>query len=137
MADPYGSPPRGVRITRAAQCAQLTDLVQALDEALGADLDTPSESPDDLLVKGRDAALGAIAGLASDTIPFRGWVRKLSGAERHDKLVQAAITAGAVRRSYLKGLGEAHGCNPPATPSHMLTGTPAPTQKLQRPHWLR
>jgi hypothetical protein len=48
-------------------------------------------------------------------------VRKLSGAERHDHFVQNAIVAGAVRRAYLKGLGEAHGCDPPGTPSHVLT----------------
>jgi hypothetical protein len=65
-----------------------------------------------------------MASAASDVIPFRGWVRKLTGAERHDKLVQSAITAGAVRRAYLKGLGEAKGCNPPATPSHQLAGAP-------------
>ena len=38
--------------------------------------------------------------------------------------MQDAITAGAVRRAYLKGLGEAKGCNPPATPSHILAGSP-------------
>ena len=47
-------------------------------------------------------------------IPFRGVVRKLSGAESHDRLVQSAIIAGNVRRAYLKGLGEARGCMPPA-----------------------
>jgi hypothetical protein len=58
-------------------------------------------------------------------IPLRGWVRKLTGAERHDRLVQSAITSGNVRRAYLKGLGEARGCNPPATPQHR---PPAPKQ---------
>jgi hypothetical protein len=62
-----------------------------------------------------------MAMLASSAIPYRGCVRRLSGAERHDRLVQAAIEAGAVRRGYLKGLGEARGCDPPATPSHVLT----------------
>nr|QQZ48666.1 hypothetical protein JKL49_14210 [Phenylobacterium glaciei] len=55
-----------------------------------------------------------MAGAASDLIPFRGWVRRLSGAQRHDSLVTAAINAGAVRRAYLKGLGN-HGtasCRP-------------------------
>lgn len=122
MTDPYARPaPLPKRAGKPAQCAQLTALIQPLDDALGADLDTPSQDEDDLLQKGRTTALGAAASLASDAIPFRGWVRKLSGAERHDKLVIAAITAGGVRRAYLKGLGEARGCEPPATPSHMLT----------------
>jgi hypothetical protein len=70
----------------------------------------------------------AVAGTAQDVIPFRSWVRKLTGAERHDKLVQQAIMAGAVRRGYLKGLGESKGCMPPATPSHDKTPPPPPTQ---------
>ncbi|MDB5445523.1 MAG: hypothetical protein JWQ97_840 [Phenylobacterium sp.] len=131
MADPYERPPADPRLTKKAQCAQLVELLQPLDHALGADLDSPSLDEDDLLEKGRDRTLGVMATLASGAIPFRGWVRKLSGAERHDSFVQAAITAGAVRRAYLKGLGEAHGCNPPGTPSHVLTGAPVETQAMK------
>lgn len=133
MLDPYQrpTPVAGRRAGKHAECAQLTALIKPLDDALGADLDTPSTDEDDLLQKGRSTALGAAASLASDAIPFRGWVRKLSGAERHDKLVIAAITAGGVRRAYLKGLGEARGCEPPATPSHMLTQV-AEAQKAER-----
>ena len=121
MADPYKRP-------QPATCAGITDAVVPLNNALGADLDEPAVDEDDLMSQGKGAALGAVAGLASDVIPFRGWVRKLTGAERHDSLVQAAITAGGVRRAYLKGLGESRGCKPPATPSHVLTGTPVITQ---------
>lgn len=132
MADPYERPaPLAKRAGKPAQCAQLVALIKPLDDALGADLDTPSTDEDDLLQKGRSTALGAAASFASDAIPFRGWVRKLSGAERHDKLVVAAITAGGVRRAYLKGLGEARGCEPPATPSHMLTQV-VEAQKAER-----
>src|SRR5262249_22958015 len=41
LVDPYARPPRGLRLTKAQQCAQLNDLVQPLDDALGADLDNP------------------------------------------------------------------------------------------------
>jgi hypothetical protein len=116
LADPYARPP-------STRCPVLVGLIKPLNAALGADLDSPSVDEDDLLDKGRGSALAAVADVTVDVIPFRGWVRKLSGAERHDQLVQAAITAGAVRRGYLKGLGEARGCNPPATPSHELAGT--------------
>jgi len=37
-------------------------------------------------------------------IPYRSWVRKLSGAERASKAVAAAISAGMVRRGFLKGM---------------------------------
>lgn len=117
LADPYERPP-------STKCVELIRLLRPLNDALGADLDVPSVDQDDLLDKGKSGALGLMAGAASDVIPFRGWVRKLTGAEQHDHLVQAAIVAGAVRRGYLKGLGEAKGCNPPATPSHELAGAP-------------
>jgi len=77
-------------------------------------------------------AYGLMAGAAEGVIPFRGWVRKLTGAERHDKLVANAIGAGRVRRAYLKGLGEARGCNPPGTPAH-LAETPEPISQRIEP----
>lgn len=123
MDDPYQRPVR-------ADCNSLIDLVEPLDAALGEDIDrNPPEENEDLMDRGRkaagQAALGAIASTAQDMIPMRGWVRKLTGAERHDRLVQSAITSGNVRRAYLKGLGEARGCNPPATPQHKpLTAPP-------------
>jgi hypothetical protein len=123
-ADPYNRPPKGWK------CADLIKLVEPLDDALGDDLDAPSQQPG-MKDKGKSSVLGFAAGAASDMIPFRSWVRKLSGAERHDQLVQNAITAGAVRRAYLKGLGEARGCNPPATPSHILAGSEVPSQAIK------
>ena len=126
MADPYKRPSRGARITKASQCAQLAAEIRPLDEALGQDLDIPPEQEG---MDERGTTLSLVASVASDVIPFRGWVRKLSGAERHDKLVQQAILAGAVRRAYLKGLGEARGCDPPATPSHVRAGTPPVVEK--------
>ena len=109
MANPYLRP-------RPTNCASITAQILPLNGALGADLDDIAVDEDDLIERGRETALGAVAGAASGIIPFRGWVRQLSGAERHDKLVSAAIAAGAVRRAYLKGLGESRGCHPPATP---------------------
>ena len=62
------------------------------------------------------AAVGALRGAAEGVVPFRGWVRKLSGAERYSKDVAAAIAAGTIRRAFLKGLGQAAGCTAPAAP---------------------
>ncbi|HEX5379545.1 MAG TPA: hypothetical protein VFW47_13280 [Phenylobacterium sp.] len=122
MADPYARP-------SPASCAGITRQMLPLNGALGADLDELPVDEDDLIERGRESVMGAMAGATSGIIPFRGWVRQLSGAERHDSLVAAAITAGAVRRAYLKGLGEARGCNPPATPSHVKAGTPPVSER--------
>lgn len=111
LANPYAKPPARWR------CPQLAALVKPLDEALGPDIDRLPPGDEDLMDRGRSTALGAAADLASGAIPFRGVVRRLSGAESHDKFVQSAIVAGNVRRAYLKGLGEARGCPAPAAPS--------------------
>lgn len=107
---PYAVPPE-------RSCQALAKDVQALDAALGADLDTPpTPSNPGLIERGGDAAIGAVRGAAEGAVPFRGWIRKLSGAERYAKEAAAAIAAGAVRRAYLKGLGQAAGCTAPAAP---------------------
>lgn len=102
-------------------CATLGADIQALDAALGADLDTPPSADDPGLVErgagaAGDAAVGAVRGAAEGVVPFRGWIRKLTGAERHSREVAAAIAAGTIRRAYLKGLGQAAGCAVPAAP---------------------
>jgi hypothetical protein len=92
-------------------CAGLAASVRALDEVLGADLDAPHNgSSPSLLDRGEDAATGALQRTAEGVIPFRGWVRKLSGAERYARRVSAAITAGGVRRGFLRGLAVAQSC---------------------------
>ncbi len=63
-----------------------------------------------------DAAGNALEGAAESVIPFRGWVRKLSGAERYSKEVAAAIAAGTIRRAFLKGLGHGEGCQATGAP---------------------
>ena len=67
-----------------------------------------------------DAANDALMGAAQSVIPFRGWVRKLDGAERHSREVAAAIAAGSVRRAFLKGVGQTLGCAAPAAPLSAL-----------------
>ena len=96
-------------------CASLKARVRALDEVLGPDLDAPaSASNPGLVERGTSAAgtttVGALRHTAEGVVPFRGWVRKLSGAERYSKQVAAAIAAGTVRRAFLKGLGVSKEC---------------------------
>lgn len=101
--------------------ANLTVQVAAIDAVLGADLDIPpTDANPGLIPRGQEAAtksaVGAIRGAAEGLIPYRSWVRKLSGAERYSREVAAAIAASTVRRSFLKGMGQAVGCQAPAAP---------------------
>lgn len=112
---PYALPGEG-------GCEALAAQVRALDEVLGPDLDTPATpSNPGLIERGTnavgDAAVGALRGAAQGVVPFRSWVRKLSGAERYSRDVAAAIAAGTVRRAYLKGLAAARNCAPAGTPA--------------------
>ncbi len=106
-------------------CGEITRQVRALTIALGADFDEP-ETPQapSLTQKNGKVALAIVHGAAETLLPFAGFVRTLSGAQHHDQLVIEAITAGSVRRGYLKGLGESRRCPRPATPVHFLRPPP-------------
>ena len=103
-------------------CEAIAGEVGRLDAALGPDLDEPP--PPDTRTRGQklkqaagDAVVGAVEDETRSVLPFRGWVRKLSGAERRDRRVAEAINAGKIRRGYLKGAGMNMNCAPPAAPS--------------------
>ena len=92
-------------------CTKLAAEVHALDEVLGPDLDAPATDANPGLVeRGAGVAMGAVQRSAEGIVPFRGWVRKLSGAERYSRQVAAAIAAGAARRAFLRGLAQGKGC---------------------------
>jgi hypothetical protein len=114
LKDPY-------RVPTDTSCEALVTAVSALNTLLGPDLDnraTPANPG--LIERGLtavgDAAIGTVRGTAQALIPYRKWVRRLSGAEKYSQQVAAAIAAGTIRRSFLKGLGQAGGCPSPASP---------------------
>ena len=107
-ANPYQLP-------ASQNCVAISLEIRELDEVLGADLDAPVSPADPSLIRRaswliQDQAVGALQRTAEGLIPFRGWVRKLSGAERHSKHVSACIAAGSVRRAFLKGFAAAQNC---------------------------
>lgn len=116
QANPYDM--RGLN-----RCPAIAAAVRRLDDALGPDLDEPpppegyalrSEQASDIAAR---ATLGAIRDTATDILPMRNWVRRLSGAEQHSEAVRAAVRAGQQRRAFLKGMGMQRNCAPPAAPS--------------------
>jgi hypothetical protein len=92
-------------------CEQLTRAVGEFDAVLGPDLDLP-QAERARLSGGRIAqwAVGRF-------IPFRGLIREISGANRQQRAVEAAIQAGLMRRAFLKGVGAARRCPYPASPA--------------------
>lgn len=93
----------------ADSCAAMAAEIATLDRALGPDLDLTATKTTKRQMASR-AAAGAVRRLAVSWIPYRGVVRTLTGAEAHARKTQDAALAGAVRRAYLKGLGERDGC---------------------------
>jgi hypothetical protein len=104
----------------ANDCAGLATEIARLDALLGPDLDDPQRS-----AQGRHLFADLFVSGLRSTIPYFGWIRRLTGVDRreHDAIVAAA--AGDARRGYLKGLGEAQGCLPPAAPTRP-PAAPAP-----------
>lgn len=105
---PYAVPPE-------VTCAEMAVKVQELDAVLGPDLDAPHTGLDPSLVEqgtsvAKNAAVDALRSTSESIIPFRGWVRKISGAERHARNVAAAIVAGTIRRAFIKGLMASKPC---------------------------
>ncbi|MFZ6846344.1 hypothetical protein [Undibacterium sp. RuTC16W] len=109
------------RVSTDDTCASIEMQVVALDAVLGSDLDKHAEGNDpSAMDKGvsaaENASISALRRTTEGVIPFRGWVRKLTGAERHSEKVLASIAAGTIRRGFLKGVGYAKGCQYPAAP---------------------
>jgi len=112
-------------------CMAIALQVRRLNEALGPDQDEPPPPRAGLSQQAvealSDAAVDALRNETSDFIPLRGWVRELSGAERHSRRVQAAIQAGRGRRAFLKGVGMRQNCAPPAAPAWFV---PRPRNRI-------
>lgn len=102
VADPYAPPKTG--------CEPLKAEIDDLDAVLGDDYDDLKDDRKTGEGSLSKPVLGAVANAVTDVIPMRGWVRRLTGAERHDQMVREAIKAGFVRRGYLKGLYSAGTC---------------------------
>jgi hypothetical protein len=105
------------RAPRPATCQAIAGEVRGLTAVLGEDFDVPPDpTPPTKEEKRTGTTNKVLKGAAGSIVPFRGWVRQLSGAEQHAQAVQTAVAAGRVRRAYLKGMGQMMRCQPPAAP---------------------
>ncbi|OYW81796.1 MAG: hypothetical protein B7Z26_04500, partial [Asticcacaulis sp. 32-58-5] len=95
-------------MTGMAHCESIGQEIALLDTAIGLDFDQASEARRrDIAERGGEfasqTALSTVKGAAESIIPVRGLVREVTGAEKHQKAIDHAITAGRVRRGFLKG----------------------------------
>jgi hypothetical protein len=106
--DPYAT--KGLKT-----CSQYAAEVRKFDVVLGTDYDiaTPEQ---------RRINAGKVAqSVVGSFIPFRGVIREVSGASKHQREFQDAILAGMMRRAFLKGMGLKLGCAYPARPADAAT----------------
>lgn len=101
------------------RCPDIAADVARLDAALGPDRDAPPAP------KGKLTAGGVMRAGVEGVIPYRGWIRQLTGAAKRQQQVQEAIVAGSTRRGYLKGVGMRMNCGPPAAPAWFKPAPPA------------
>lgn len=120
LRDPYAKPAK-------AKCAVVKEEIAKLDEVLGPDMgpreeiagegefmslanfegDVPSAegAGDAAFGLAKDAAIGAIRS-QTDILPFRSIIRRITGANKHQKKVTMSYEAGKLRRAYLKGYAQ-------------------------------
>ncbi|WP_421838429.1 hypothetical protein [Novosphingobium sp.] len=93
-------------------CRAIAAEVGRLDAVLGPDIDVVT---DKTRGEKRGNAVGQVAkSVISSFIPFGGVLREVTGAASRERLWQVALYAGASRRAFLKGYGQARGCRYPA-----------------------
>lgn len=112
------------RVKGLRSCRALGAAITELDGVLGPDIDVAA---DKTRGEKRGNAVGLVAkSVISSFIPFGGVIREMTGAAAKERQWQVALYAGAARRAFLKGYGQARGCRYPAR-----AATPAQAAALQ------
>ncbi len=93
-------------------CRAIGAEIVQLDAVLGPDIDIAADKTRD---EKRGNAVGQVAkSVITSFIPFNGMIREVTGAAGRERQWQVALYAGASRRAFLKGYGQARGCSYPA-----------------------
>jgi hypothetical protein len=94
-------------LTNTGSCERIAQEMALLNAVLGEDYDTATA---------RDRPGENAGEVLASLIPFRGVIREVSGASRHEWEFRESISSGLMRRAYLKGRGEQMGCPYPSRP---------------------
>jgi hypothetical protein len=97
----------------AAGCPAVSYEIGQLDAVLGPESFQPGPSRN-IWDRGGDLVeqqtVDAFQDTAEDIIPFRSWVRRLSGASQAEREALRAFANGQQRRTFLRGYGASLGC---------------------------
>jgi len=115
-------------------CAAIVREIGQLDAVLGPESYQPGPNRNiwdrsgDFL---EEQTINAAEGTASDLIPFRSWVRRISGASAAEREALRAVANGQQRRTFLRGYGASLGCAniippPPPQPVRAREGRDRP-----------
>jgi len=106
-----------------SDCAAITREIGQLDAVLGPESYQPGPNRNVWDRSGdfvEEQTIEAAETTAEDLIPFRSWVRRISGASRAEREALRAVANGQQRRTFLRGYGASLGCPsmiPPPPPS--------------------
>jgi hypothetical protein len=106
-----------------SDCAAITHEIGQLDGVLGPESYQPGPNRNVWDRSGdfvEEQTISAAESTAQDLIPFRSWVRRISGASRAEREALRAVANGQQRRTFLRGYGASLGCPgmiPPPPPS--------------------
>ncbi len=106
-----------------SDCAAVAREISQLDAVLGPESYQPGPNRN-IWDRGgdfvEDQTIQAAEDTASDLIPFRSWVRRISGANRAERDALRAVANGQQRRTFLRGYGASLACPsiiPPPPPA--------------------
>lgn len=94
-------------------CAAVNREIGQFDAVLGPESYQPGPSRNVWDRSGdfvEDQAIDMARDTAEDLIPFRSWVRRISGASRAEREALRAVANGQQRRTFLRGYGASLGC---------------------------
>jgi hypothetical protein len=106
-----------------SNCAAVTHEIAELDAVLGPESYQPGPNRNAWDRSGdfmEEQTIEAAQSTAQDLIPFRSWVRRISGASAAEREALRAVANGQQRRTFLRGYGASLGCPnmiPPPPPA--------------------
>ena len=112
-----------------SNCNAVLDEIHNLDSVLGPESYQPGPNRN-IWDRGGDfveqQTVEAAQDTAADLVPFRSWVRRLSGATAAEREALSAVANGQQRRTFLRGYGASLGC------ANIIPPPPPPRPARQR-----